>query len=244
MPLFDPLIPSTLLILASGGASDICKMPKPAEINVSPQTQDVQIITTRSLADMQSQKIDTINPHSFGGISVMQGFAQGEIKMEADMKLDYEYVLGNRAVCLWYEQINVRFFINPYVYIAKEVHKDRCMGRAVMEHEMKHVNADKMIVNKYAQQVGQKIYDGLKARGFMVGPVKPEDAESVSKRMNETVSQIIEVEMKRLEIDRMDLQASIDTKEEYDRVANECPDFKVTEDMLGGTGSKSFGSRR
>lgn len=243
MPLLDPIVISSLLVLASGG-QEACVMPKPAEIIVSPQTEQVKFVTSKTLAEMQKQEIDTINPHSFNGISVTQGYAKGDIRMEAEVKLDYKGIWRNRAVCIWYDSIDVKFFVKPHVYIAKEVYKDRCMGKAVLDHEMKHVNVDKMVVNKYSRQIGQKIFSGLQQRGFIAGPINPDDIQDVADRMRGTVKQIIDLEMKRLELDRMDMQAAVDTKEEYDRVAAQCPKFSITPEMLEENSGRLSRTRR
>jgi len=241
MPLFDPLVVSSLMVLASNG--DVCKMPKPTEITITPSTQKVQIVNNQTLAQMQAQKTDTINPHSFNGVSVTQGFAQGKIRMEAEVKLDSEAVYGGRAGCIWYESINVKFSIDPYIYIAKEVYQDLCMRKAVLDHEMKHVNVDKQVVNKYSREVGRKIFDGLEQRGFIAGPIRPDDYEATAERMRQTVKQIIDLEMKRMELDRMDMQGLVDTKEEYDRVAAQCPRFKITDEMLQTSAGQAYKRR-
>lgn len=227
----DPLTAGTLMVLAAGG-HNVCHMAKPTEINVVPVTQDVNFVTNMTLAEMQKQSTDTINPHSFNGVSVTQGFAMGEVRIRASVSMDGVKLQGNPAACLWYKEINVDFEVNPNIYIAKEVYQDLCMRRAVTEHEMKHVNTDKRVINKFAQHIGRTIYDELKARGFVAGPIPLDDVQAVSDRMKRTVLQLVEREQKRFEIDRMDMQALVDTKEEYDRVAAQCPRFKVTPDML------------
>jgi hypothetical protein len=226
----DPLTAGTLMVLAAGG--NVCDMAKATEINVVPVTQEVKFVTDMTLAEMQKQNIDTINPHSFNGLSVTQGFAMGEISIKASVSLDGVQVRGQPAACLWYKEINIGFEVNPNIYIAKEVYRDLCMRRAVSDHEMKHVNTDKRVINKFAQHIGRMLYDELKARGFVAGPIALEDVEAVSDRMKNTVLQLVEREQKRFEIERMDMQALVDTKEEYERVAAQCPRFKVTPDML------------
>jgi hypothetical protein len=233
----DPLTIGSLLVLASGQGG-LCQMPKATQINVKPTTQKILFVTDKSLAEMQTVKTDTINPHSFSGVSITQGYAKGSIQTRAEVKLDYKTYPAQGVACIWYDTVNVYFDIDPHVYIAREVYKDRCMGPAVREHELKHVKVDRMVVNKYAHIIGQKIHQTLKDRGFIAGPVRAEDAKEVAERMQRTVMQVIEVEHKRLELDRMDMQAQVDTAEEYNRVAALCPDFKVTPEMLGDTRRK------
>lgn len=164
----DPLTAGTLMVLAAG-AGNVCDMAKATEINVVPVTQDVKFVTDMTLAEMQKQNIDTINPHSFNGLSVTQGFAMGEIRIKASVSLDGVQMRGKPAACLWYKEINIDFEVNPNIYVAKEVYKDLCMRRAVIEHEMKHVNTDKRVINKFAQHIGRTLYDELNARGFVAG---------------------------------------------------------------------------
>lgn len=235
MPVFDPLTLGSLLVLASGQGG-LCQMPKPTQINVKPSTQKILFVTDKSLAEIQGVKTDTINPHSFNGVSVTQGYAKGSIHTRAEVKLDYRtYPQG--VACIWYDTVNIYFDIDPHVYIAREVFKDRCMGPAVKEHELKHVQVDRKVVNKYANIIGQKVYQTLKDRGFMAGPVRAEEAKAVAERMQKTVMQVIEHEHKRLELDRVDMQAQVDTAEEYERVSALCPNFKITPEMLGEKGN-------
>lgn len=238
----DPLTIGSLLVLASGQGG-LCQMPKPTQINVKPTSQKILFVTDKSLAELQNVKTDTINPHSFSGVSVTQGYAKGSIQTRAEVKLDYKTYPQQGVACIWYDSINIYFEIDPHIYIAREVHQDRCMGPAVKEHELQHVKVDRMVVNKYARIIGQKIQQTLKDRGFVAGPVGAEDAEAVAKRMQRTVMQIIETEHKRLELDRIDMQAQVDTAEEYERVAALCPDFQITPEMLGEA-PKRRGHRR
>jgi uncharacterized protein YutD len=221
-------------VYARSSAAELCKMSKPTQINVKPSTQEVLLITNRSLAEMQNFETNTVNPHGFGsGVSVTQGLAKGQINTKAEVRLNYLTYPRLGVACIWYESIDISLDIDPHVYIAKEVYRDRCMGAAVLEHEMKHVNVDRAIVNKYANIMGQKIYEELRKRGFMAGPVKAEEAEAVAERMKHTVLQIVEMENKRMELDRADMQAAVDTAEEYKRVADMCPDFRMTPEMMG-----------
>ena len=125
-------------------------------------------------------------------------------------------------MCIWYDKIDLKIEISPEIVIAKEVAEDPCRYKVTKEHELKHVMVDRKIVNKYAKTMGQKLFDGLKSRGFMVGPVKAERAQAVAQRMQETVGQLIEWEYKKMEIERAEKQQAVDSLEEYERVGNAC----------------------
>ena len=222
---FDPLTTGTLLALAAA-SPQICQMPKTAEISVVPKTAEVRIDTSRSLADLQSQSIDTINPYGYNHVTHTNGFMEGRIALTSDVKLDYKQAPQMMAFCIWYDKVTIEFNISPTIVIAKEVAEDRCMYNAVLEHEMKHVNVDRKIVNKYSKTIGQKVFDGLKQRGFIAGPIAPEDTRQISDRMRRTVAQLIEFEHKKMEIERAEKQQAVDNLEEYKSVQAKCPNYR------------------
>ncbi|HRQ61643.1 MAG TPA: hypothetical protein PLO23_09080 [Alphaproteobacteria bacterium] len=220
----DLLPMGTALILAA--SQPTCTAPQPAQIKVTPRTAEVQLITDKNLGQLQSVQTDTINPHSFGGVSYLQGFASGRIAVKPSVKLNYTQDQRTGGVCLYYELINIEISIDPQIYIASEVYNDRCMGKATLDHEMKHVMVDRQIVNKYANIMGQKILAGVKERGFTAGPLRPEHVEETASRMQRTVGQLLELEYKRMELDRAEAQGQVDSATEYERVDALCPDFK------------------
>lgn len=222
----DPLTIGSLMVLAAGGGGLKCEMPKGTAINVTPKTLDVKYDYSQTLAQLQKHQTDTIDPHGFGGMSVTQGFMRGGIKLAPSVKLSYLTYEREGAACLWYDEINVVLEIDPTIVIAKEVYEDRCMHSAVRYHELKHVKVDRKIVNKYAKIMGQKLYEGLKSRGFKSGLIPVSSTEAVSKRMQETVYQIVEHEYRKMELERIDLQRAVDSKQEYDSVSAKCPDFR------------------
>ncbi len=222
---FDPITTGSLLIMAASSPS-ICQIPKAAEIAVVPKTQELVIDTSRSGSQLQGQSIDTINPYSYDSATHTNGFMEGQIGMRSEVSLDYKQAQRMNAFCLWYDKVTIELNITPKIVIAKEVKEDRCMYKAVLNHEMKHVNADRKIVNKYAKTIGKKVFDGLQQRGFIAGPIPPENTQAVSDRMKKTVSQLIEFEYKKLEIERAEAQQAIDSLEEYKRVQATCPDYR------------------
>ena len=234
---FDPLTAASLLILAGAtpqNAASLCSPSPPAKINIIPKTLDLKYDYSRTLAQIQGQETDTIDPYGFHGMSMTQGFMQGQIKMVPRVKLGQEYLGKYQAICLWYDTVDIVLEIDPMIVIGKEVYADRCMRQAVLDHEMKHVKVDRQIVNKYAKIMGQKVFDGLKERGFKVGPVKAESAQQIATRMQKTVFQIVDHEYQKMALERTDAQRAVDNLQEYERVDALCPDFKDKRAKLMG----------
>lgn len=221
---FDPLLLGSSIILAA--ANPVCDMPRPTKINVNPKALETKYDYSQSLAELQNYEIDTVDPHSFGGMSTTQGFMSGGITMRPKVKLGIREYPSYGAVCVWYDQIDIELEIDPTIVIAREVYNDPCMRKTVIGHELKHVRVDREIVNKYAQIIGKKVYDGLKARGFKSGLVKSSYLKDLQERMHKTVVQIVDHEYKKMDLERVDLQRAVDNLQEYQRVQAACPHFK------------------
>ncbi len=236
--IFDPLTAGSLLILAAAPNSELCKMPKPTEIEVVPHAESVEFDYSQSLADLESVETDTIDPHNFGGLSVSEGFMESSIRLEPEVELDGKVYTGLNMACLWYDRITISLKIAPVITIASEVADDDCMFEAVKNHEMKHVRALRKLVNKYSDSMGREVYQQLEQRGFNSGPVPEEHSQQIAERMQKTVAQILELQFKKLEIENAEEQGKVDSIEEYKYVSSLCPDFK-----LGKTLSESRGDR-
>ena len=134
--------------------------------------------------------------------------------------------------CIWYDSIDVELNIDPEIVIAKELYYDSCMRKSIIEHELKHVRVDREVVNKYAQTIGKRLFEALKARGFSVGPIKEERLLEVRSKMQRVVNQILELEYKKMNIERRERQLEVDSLEEYDSVDDKCPGFEKKKKKL------------
>jgi len=218
----DPLTLMSILTLASTEPSAVCKMPKPTEINVIPRSAELKIDVSQTRAEIQKYNIDTVNPYGFGTDSHTNAFMRGGVGMKHEVNMDYKYVLSNSGVCIWYDKIDLFIEITPEIVMAKELTENPCEYRVTKEHEMKHVMVDRKIVNKYSKTMGKKVFDGLKSRGFMVGPISASVAQDTISRMQKTVGQLVDLEFKKMQIERMEEQQAVDTLEEYERVNSAC----------------------
>lgn len=169
--------------------------------------------------------MDTVDPHSFNGMTVTQGFMKGGIKLEPKIEISYKTWPDYNIACVAYDKITIAVEIDPTITIAREVKADPCMGPLVKEHELKHIKVDRMMVNKYSASMGQKVYAALKERGFGVGPIPASNVKEIAARMQQTVFQIVEHESKKMDLERTELQQGVDSKAEYDRISKSCPDF-------------------
>lgn len=215
-------------------AAPKCEIPQKTRININPDTSKVAYDYTRNLKNIQKTKTDTVDPYGIHSNSITQGFMEGQISMQRQVDLDY-YVVGNKDyVCIWYKTIDVNVHIDPKIVIAKEIKRDKCMHKAVLEHETKHVHVDRDVVNEAAHDIAKSIYGDLTETGFILGPVPAKKAQIYAEAMVKRVMDVTQDAYDRMIQDRTTRQAGIDTLEEYQRVSAECPSFYQHKKLLYG----------
>ncbi|MGH1375621.1 MAG: hypothetical protein ACRBCK_04650 [Alphaproteobacteria bacterium] len=226
----DPLTISSLLVLA--GQQVTCPAHDPTKINIIPRTEKVEYDRSQTLKQIQGYSMDTVDPYGFHGTTITQGFMQGKIGLEHKIKFGQMKNPGVNISCVWYSDITVEIFIDPKIVIAKELYRDPCMRKAIINHELKHVRVDREMVNKYAKSMGQKLLSALKSRGFESGPIYTEKTQGVMQKMQRVVHQILELEYQKMGLERREKQREVDSLEEYQSVDNQCPAFKKKKNKI------------
>ena len=216
-----------LTLAAAQPSANPCPFVKTVPINVRPITSDVEFDVSKSLSQIQSTEMDTINPYGFSGVTSVHGYMSANISIKPVIKIGRRFEPRTKAWCLWYDTIDVTLEIDPKIVIAREIHRDPCLRKVTTEHEMKHVNVDRQMVNKYAGLIGKKVYDALAERGFRSTPVPEQHVKSMNDRMGQVVSQIISIEHNRMQLERLDAQRNVDSLEEYERVSALCPQARA-----------------
>lgn len=228
----DPLtIPSMIILAASQG----CPKHEPTKINIVPQTEKVEYDYSQTLKQIQQYSTDTVDPYGFHGQTITQGFMNGQIELRHKIRFGQVKNPKFNIACIWYNDITVEIKIDPTIVIARELYQDRCMRNAILGHELKHVRVDREIVNKYAKSMGRKLYDALKSRGFEAGPISLGRINEVSLKMQTVVKQILELEYKKMGIEREERQRAVDSLEEYNSVDAKCPSFQKRKQQLYST---------
>lgn len=224
MILPDPLTLGSLIILAASGPVS-CELPQPVKINVTPKTKAVKYNYSKTLADLHGFMGDTTNPYGLHKATITQGYMSGGVLVTPQVKIMYRTYPQSGRACIWYDSIDVKIEIDPEITIAKEVSQNSCMFRAVKEHEMKHVDTGRVVVNEFSKIVGDKLHKAFSRQGFVIGPVPEQQVGGHMERMQKDVYNIVQREVDRMQEHRRASQAKIDTVEEYERVKKQCPHF-------------------
>ena len=199
-----------------------CHAKMPPHINVRPSKGTIKYNFTKSKADLNKRDVDTISPygpqHTTNVSGLMSGFIQLKSKV-AFMTETHQY-LGRG--CVFLKSVDVEINIDPTIFIAKEFPKGGCMHSAILAHEFKHIDADRLIVNKYTNIIGKALGDVIDARGSTYGPMKKNRMAGIQRDVQEALHNVVRTMNRVMNEERRKRQQAIDNLEEYESIGKRC----------------------
>ena len=217
------LLQAAPIVLAMAGGA-VCERPPPPEIIVRPVTTDVTVDNSRSIDELSSFEVETTMPDAFDGGEV-HGLMQGAISLTTTTLISWKIDNVTDQACFWFDKIELEIRLEPFIYVGKETKPGSCRYREVYNHEVKHVNVDRRIVNEYVPIFKQSIQDFVNQRPVF-GPYPANLTQDIRKQMTGALRLWYEPVQINMDLDRASEQMDVDTVEEYRRVANACPDEK------------------
>lgn len=208
------------LHLAAGQIT--CELKKTPEITVVATDTTLKVDHSKSQAELNNFEIDTVSPYGANVQTHVGGLTSGEIRTSSNMRIMTEVYPTMNAACLMIDKIAVTINVKPTVYIAREYPANGCMYRAIMDHEKKHVQADRTIINKYTNIIIGALDAHFKKKGYKAGPVSKQSAEAVQKQLSDESNKIVESFAAQMSAERRQLQQKVDSLEEYNRVNALC----------------------
>ena len=198
-----------------------CVPDKRPQINIRPETKDIDYDFSKSIAQINQKNIDTKSPYSDDVISRAGGLMSGGIRTKHRFKIATKTQRRRNLACAWFDTITVRMTIEPTIYVAREFDKGSCPRRAILEHEQKHIRVDREIVNKYAREIGQAV-KGYIDSNPAYGPVRANRLKDLQQRMTDQLDRLVSQVGRRMERERNRRQQNVDTRAEYERVRKQC----------------------
>ncbi|GIL39433.1 hypothetical protein [Roseiterribacter gracilis] len=211
---------SIFLATATAAALAGCPAPEAPIVDVTSEVSGVEIVrrTPREmegLYDVAATMARRVHP---------VGLTHG------DTHLDSTYTFlavptKNGQVCLWPKRIQVRVETASIVSVSKDVGRNTCEWHAVLEHEMRHVEADRMTAWRATFQIRDKMREA--AIGY--GPFNRADMADAKLKLIATLEASLKVASDQMYAARDKAQDAVDSEEEYARVASRCtfPDVFV-----------------
>lgn len=199
-----------------------CNAPTIPKIRIVPKTQAVKYNMKKSLKSLQQPDS---NIPDFGENMQVRGYMDAKINHKKDVKFSAKALPDGQGTCSWYKSVDVEIMIEPTIVIAKEVARDKCMRKAVIEHEMKHIRTDRQMINEVSHILGKRVFAAMKAKNFVGGPVPDEKIQDLADQMGGDVYRVINETLEAANKERHKRQSAVDTRAEYSRVTALCKGF-------------------
>lgn len=198
-----------------------CSVPAAPVIEVIPSTTPLYIDYTKSSAQLGQFHADTISPYSKGADVIRGGLTKSQLKLSAKTQLGLMTWPSLEVFCMYYSKIRIEISLDPRVYIANDYRKGTCLHDSILEHEKKHVDVDRQVVNKYSAIIGEQIRAAIVNAGA-IGPYKMNRRDDIQELMLDNVNAAVQgVRLQMLE-EQSRRQQGVDTLEEYQRVSEAC----------------------
>lgn len=199
-----------------------CKLKKAPQINVVASDTTVRYDHTKTQAQLDNFENDTVSPYGANVQTHVGGLMAGEVKVSQSIKLYQETWPNLNAGCVYVDSVAVKIHITPVIYIARDYPKTGCMYKAIMQHEKKHINVDRTIVNKYSSLIVKGLDASLKKIGYVHGPFKTGEIPAQQEAIQKYAQDVLKVYADQMSEERKVLQQRVDSLQEYERVQAQC----------------------
>jgi hypothetical protein len=164
-------------------------------------------VLTRKMRPNEDAGVKSI--YSFGLTSV-------EWRSKADMQLAGMPV-GAASHCWYVTEIGMTIELRSTIFLAKEIERDSCIWREVMNHEQKHVKLNRKLFGRLMDDLKPKI------AAVAEGGIETADGDAALAAFRPKIKKMIDTALERFSTAReKQHRVEIDTQAEYDRVDAAC----------------------
>ncbi len=217
-PGLDLLTAAGLFILTS--ESMTCTVPHAPRIMVTPSSAPIQYEFSLSSEELDRFQSNTVNPYAPGTDVTTGGLRHDRPQIKTEVQWGTMHDPLRDTMCFWYQSITVNIDLSPKIYVAKENDNKTCRA-AILEHELKHVDVDREVINEYARTIGLAVKQAVDGVGA-IGPYNRHEAEGIQKKLVEHIKAAVDSQKFLLYQEMARRQGQVDTLEEYERVNQIC----------------------
>jgi hypothetical protein len=173
-------------------------------------------------ANLTQKSTDAYRPQGVGGPAWhTSGLTQSNIRIEENVQNHTITAADGSYGCLYIDSIAVKVILAPVVWVADEFPQGSCMYGAVKDHEMKHVNADRVVTDRHLDKIRAALYAVSQGRVFF-GPGRPDDVKAQFEAFMASVKDAMKTQTDDFYADEQKAQHAIDTMQEYHRISALC----------------------
>jgi hypothetical protein len=199
-----------------------CHAPHSPDVVVSAKESGIQYNNSRSQTELTRMETDTVSPYARNVRTHVGGLMNGEVSVAQNIRFYHETYSTVRAGCLYIDTVKVDITTRPTIYIAKNHRKGSCMYNAILEHEKKHVAADRELVAKYRSIIAKALESAVEDMGASHGPYPASKLSMYQDVLQKELQNVVHVYSAKLTEERKKKQQGIDTLEEYESVQAKC----------------------
>ena len=199
--------------IAPAGAQPSCPSVRP-QMSLRLDLAPVEISRARSSVELRR---DTRNPSPTWHT---MGLYHAGLGQHAEVQ--YRIAHGPDRICVAVTHVQVIVEVARTISIARELDPRSCRYRVTLEHERQHEAVDERFLRERLPGEVQALRDEFAALGNRE-PVAAAEQDRILRGIGEQVKPIVDRMFERFFAERAAAQASLDTRQEYDRVAALCP---------------------
>lgn len=214
----DLVTVGSLFILASNSIQ--CTVREAPQIVINPVTHDILYNFDYSSAQLNRVQSDTKSPYAPEIDATTGGFRYDSPKIETSIRWKIMEYSHSGATCMWYDTIAVDITMQPQIFISRDYKSKTCRD-AILRHEEKHVQVDRVVMNRHARKLGQALRKTVRDVGAL-GPFNKKNLEKMQKVMVTHVEKTIKTQEALLAKSMEKEQARIDSLHEYETISKIC----------------------
>lgn len=203
-----------------------CYPKKAPKISVIPSNSLIKYDFTKTKAQLNNVDVDTVSPYGPRHKTSVSGLMSGAIATKSEMSFTQEVYEYQGVGCTYIKSMDVTLHIDPTIFIASEFPKGTCMHTAIMQHELKHVREDQLIINKYANTLGRELSLVIDKFRKKYKPVLISEIPALQEDIQKIVHDVLREHSQKLNEERQERQQAIDSFEEYESIGKSCNSSK------------------
>lgn len=193
-----------------------CPAPDQPMVDVELRTRGVEITANRP-RQMRDMLVGE-GADRFHGRAHPVGLTDGDIQVESSFVLAYGGNGRGTQLCMWPRRLQIVLETSSSVFVTEALPKGSCEYRAVLEHEMKHVETDRKIARDYSWV----LRDRLRAAAAIAGPFERADMGAAREQIKARLERVVAAVADEMYAARSAAQDAVDSPQEYERVGAAC----------------------